>query len=113
MNDLEFTDKYDELILKQASELYGLVNMGKRDPENLKIALGKSFCSIFCLKRDKLIGLGRVISDGIYYASIFDVAIRPEYQGKGIGKQIMKNLINSVPGTNIHLTSTFGNESFY
>ena len=37
-----------------------------------------------------LIGFGRAISDGEYQGAIYDVAVLPENQGKGVGRVIKK-----------------------
>lgn len=65
-------------------------------------------------------GMARVISDGGYMFLIVDVMVLPEYQGRGIGREMM-NRINSWidelarDGSCImvNLMATPGNESFY
>ena len=44
-------------------------------------------------KSDKAVGMGRVISDGISDAYIQDIVVLPEFQDTGIGKQIVKMLL--------------------
>ena len=61
-----------------------------------------------------LIGFGRAVSDGEYYASIYDVIVKPDMQGVGVGTAIMKSLLEPLQGFLFtHLTSTPGNEGFY
>jgi len=64
-------------------------------------------------KDQRLVAIGRMITDFEMYSTIFDVVVDPEFQKNGMGRQIMWALIETVPGTCIYLTSTFGNESFY
>jgi len=45
---------------------------------------------------EKTVGMGRVISDGGYVCYLADVIVKPEYQGKGIGKAIMSLLVSQV-----------------
>jgi len=46
-----------------------------------------------------LVGAGRAITDWVNYALMLDIVVLPEYQGKGIGKRIMKYLAErSKPG---------------
>lgn len=112
---MDWKNKADlcEEVVDQAAQLYKLAGLGERKPENLRKAFAESYEVVFCMNENRLIGVGRVISDGIYYASIFDVAIDPEFQGQGLGRKIMERLMATVPNCNIHLTSTFGNEEFY
>ena len=41
---------------------------------------------------DTIIGMGRMIGDGGCFFQIVDIAVLPAYQGKGLGKMIMKEL---------------------
>jgi Predicted acetyltransferase len=70
--------------------------------------------------RGKAIGMARVISDGGYVSLIADVIVMPEFQNMGIGKTIMKMVmeyINSMLEEGekvfINLMAAKGRESFY
>jgi len=41
----------------------------------------------------KLLGIGRIITDYVRYAFIVDIIIKEEYQGQGLGKKIMNDII--------------------
>jgi predicted N-acetyltransferase YhbS len=60
-----------------------------------------------------LIGAGRAITDGLRYSVIFDVVLLPEYQGRGIGKQIMEFLADKSKGLTVLLYAMPGKEGFY
>ena len=63
---------------------------------------------------NQLIGCGRVLTDGEFYAAIYDVVIDPDYQGKGIGKSIVNYLLEHLENVGfVHLIATLGNEGFY
>lgn len=76
-------------------------------------ALQASFKVVLAYDGEQLVGAGRMISDGVRYATIFDVVVLPTHQKKGIGKDIMHKLTENNEHLMIHLTSTFGNEDFY
>jgi ribosomal protein S18 acetylase RimI-like enzyme len=42
---------------------------------------------------DKAVGMGRVISDGISDAYIQDLVVLPEFQDSGIGRKLVKTLL--------------------
>lgn len=42
----------------------------------------------------RLVGFGRVLTDYVYRASIWDVIVDPEYQGQDIGTQIMERILH-------------------
>ncbi|PGO21712.1 GNAT family N-acetyltransferase [Bacillus cereus] len=53
----------------------------------------QSWCVIYAFKEQQLIGMGRVISDGVITGIICGVCVMPKYQSFGIGKQIVERLI--------------------
>jgi ribosomal protein S18 acetylase RimI-like enzyme len=63
---------------------------------------------------DRLVGCGRAISDWIFYATIYDVVVHPNFQRQGIGKAIMTDLLHQLKEIPVvQLTATTGNEPFY
>ena len=78
----------------RVSKILEEVNMAYFDPEIHKKAFQNSHTVVFVYHSDKLIGFGRVISDGVYQAAIYDVAVLPEYQGKHVGSTIIKSIID-------------------
>ncbi len=61
-------------------------------PEALYNALINSHAFVTAWNGDSLVGLGNAISDGylvVYYPHLL---VHPDYQGKGIGKQIMAKM---------------------
>ena len=89
------------------------VGMSCVDVELHKKSFENSYTVVFIFDADKLIGFGRAISDGIRQTAIYDVAITPKYQGKGIGKLIIENIINAPPNCNFILYASPGKEGFY
>jgi ribosomal protein S18 acetylase RimI-like enzyme len=56
-------------------------------------SIQNSFYFVSAYKDEKLVGFGRMLSDGIAHAVLFDVIVDPEHQRKGIGKKITEMLI--------------------
>lgn len=50
-------------------------------------------------KEDQLIGCVRVLSDLHFRSIILDLAVLPEYQHMGIGKELVKKCIDSCPNS--------------
>lgn len=44
-------------------------------------------------ERNKLVGFSRIITDYVYRATIFDVIVKKEYQGVGIGRILMDSIM--------------------
>ena len=95
------------------SEILKEVGMGYFEGEVHRKAFENSHTVIFAFDNDKLIGFGRAISDGVYQAAIYDVAVLPEYQGKNIGKTIINKILECVPTCNVILYASPGKEKFY
>ena len=104
---------FEAAWIDEAIELYREAGLGAKSSSDLLRAMQASFRVVTCWEGPKLCGIGRLLSDGVYYASVFDVAVRPSHQRQGIGSEIMRLLEAAVPGIRIYLTSTLGNEEFY
>ncbi|EEL82083.1 Acetyltransferase, gnat [Bacillus cereus AH1271] len=53
----------------------------------------QSWYAMYAFDDKKLVGMGRIISDGVITGVICGVCVLPEYQSIGIGKEIVKRLI--------------------
>ena len=68
----------------------------------------------FVYDNEKLIGVGRALADGADCSYICDVAIHPNYQGRGLGKEIIERLIeDSKVHKKIILYAVPSKEPFY
>ena len=84
-----------------------------RKPFDIARAFHGSFASVFAFKGEMLVGAVRATSDGVFYATVFDVVVAPDHQGQGVGRLIQEDLLEQLPFDRIYLTSTAGNEPFY
>ena len=85
-----------KLNIKKIDELRLSVGWPKRrsDKKWREILLKSSFVySVWDEK--KMIGMGRILEDGIM-CMFYDIVVRKDYQDKSIGKMIMKKLIDQV-----------------
>jgi len=89
------------------------VGMGYHSSEIHQRAFENSYTVVFVFDDDKLVGFGRAISDGEYQAAIYDVAVSPLYQGKGIGKMIIQAIVENTANCNFILYASPGKEPFY
>ncbi len=95
------------------SETLKKVGMGYYDPDLHKKAFENSQFTIFIYQNNRMIGFGRAITDRAYQAAIYDVAVDPDFQKKGLGNTIIKNIIARLPECNIILYTMPGKEGFY
>ena len=84
-----------KLPLEQIDNLTEAVGWGKRGPEKWKEILSKSSYFYSIWDGEKLVAMGRIMEDGVMCV-FYDIAVHPDYQRRGLGTQIMNNLINQV-----------------
>lgn len=89
------------------------VGMAHYTPDFHQKAFEASHTTVFVWHAGQLIGFGRALSDGVYQAAVYDVAVVPEYQGKGVGSIVMKHILSNVPDCNVILYASPGKEDFY
>ena len=112
----EYTLTADEFVLF-ADKMGETDGMTKEQAEK---SLAHHRCCLAAIMCDEIIGIGRLIGDAAIYWCLVDIWVLPEYQGKGIGKNIVSKLIeyaknNSIPGTSISvfLMAAHDKEGFY
>jgi len=112
--NIQYRNNFDEVDWNQASKIFELIGWGERPPEKVKSAFQKSSFMRFAYNDGQLVGLGRTVDDGLYYAWIVDLAILPEYQGMGIGTFILNELEKDLePFISTMLTAAPGKGGFY
>ena len=79
-------------------------------------ALAQSWCVDCAYSRDTLVGVGRVVSDGVLYAMLYDVIVHPAFRERGIGKKLVERLVHRALEAgirDIQLFAAEGTEPFY
>ncbi len=96
MNEIQFSTECKP-TLEQLLDLYNSVDwFAYTNTENapkLLTAFQNSTYSVTVWYGSKLIGLARGMSDDVSIFYLQDILIRPEFQGQGIGKQLLTNCL--------------------
>lgn len=84
----------------------------------VQAGLNASIFFVCAMIGENLVGMGRVVGDGVIYFYIQDVVVLPEYQGRGIGSDIIRKLdqlilSRAVPGAFVGLMSAEGLQPLY
>ena len=95
------------------AKLMEAVGFGWREPALLAQIFAGSFAVCYACNGDKLVGAARAISDGVRFPAVYDVAVLPEYQGRGIGRRIMEDLLPRLPSRSVLLLSVPAECAFY
>ena len=87
--------------------------------EQSEKALKNSCYCVIAKDGDLTVAMGRAVGDGMYY-TIVDVIVRPCCQGRKIGSEIIKRLVNRIKcdapdggRISIQLIAAVGKEGFY
>ena len=110
-SDMPPVDQYYDLFLTT-----GWKFMRPITPELLVQTLENSWRRLFAYDGDRLVGAAHMCSDGGLHAIIYDVIVAPEYQGRGIGKQIMERMVQECLDAQIGTIQLFcapGKQLFY
>ena len=109
-----WSDSTDSLDWDELAALYRAAPLGNKTPEGLKTAFGNSMFRCFVYDDGALVGVGRVLADGVDCAYVCDVALLPSHQGTGLGKEIVARLVALSQGhKKIILYAVPGKEPFY
>lgn len=99
---------------EQLEAVYVAADFGHKPAEYLKTVFSNSMFKCFAFDGPSLIGAGRVLGDGLDCAYICDVVVLPQYQGRGVGRAVMRRLMELSAGHNkIILYANPGKEGFY
>ena len=110
--------EYRSPTLSEYKKLRGLVGWWETDENSTDTALRNSLFSAVAIEQNTVIGFGRVVGDrGLYYY-IQDLIVDPEFQNKGCGKSLMKELMgyitaNAKSGAFVGLMAAKGLEKYY
>lgn len=111
---LSWSDSIASLDWNELEALYRAAPLGNKNAADLKVAFGNSRYVCTAREAGRLVGVGRVLADGVDCAYVCDVAVLPSHQGTGLGKQIVAQLVERSRGhKKIILYAVPGKEPFY
>jgi GNAT superfamily N-acetyltransferase len=74
-----------------------------RTPAQYRISHENSAAVIFVFDGDRIIGNGRLLSDGVCNAYLVDIWTASDHRRRGIGGEIVRRLVATVPGQHVGL----------
>jgi GNAT superfamily N-acetyltransferase len=103
----------------QLWELYQTTDWNENyrlSPDELTRALQSSWYVLSAFDGECLVGFGRLVSDGVLHAMIYELIVLPEYQDRGIGGVILEMLVKhcrNVGIRDIQLFCAKGKRDYY
>ena len=103
-----------ELLMQLYYETDGVIGLGRAgNLAKVKEAFLNSYRVVIAWDENRIVGAGRMISDGLCYGWIHDMAVLPDLQKQGVGRGIMEALLEGNEGLLVGLTSAFDSVNFY
>lgn len=65
--------------------------------ETLRNLLKRSLYRAIAVEDNRLIGYATGLSDGVLFSTITSLEVLPEFQGVGLGKQLVEHLLSELP----------------
>ena len=113
---MELTWLFDQSKVNwsELSGLYRIAPLGTKLPDHLQLVFSNSRFKCFVYSESLLVGAGRALADGKDTSYLCDIAVHPDYQGLGLGKEIVQHLVRFSKGhRKIILYASPGKEGFY
>ena len=113
---LSIVRKPTPTFLDALSRLMESVGMRRRKPRQMAKAIRHSILAVAAYTDGRLAGFGRLISDRTYYGSLWDIAVSPDSQRRGIGTRIVGALMEEAQRRRlimVGLVTDSINDSFY
>jgi spermidine synthase len=100
---IKYKFKINDKDLLKVCDLYKMSGWWKKpcSSEQIFKLISGSFCFVTAWKGNKLVGMGRVLSDAFNDAYIQDVFVDENYRKKGIATNIVKKLLKYCISRNI------------
>ncbi len=120
MDKTEFTLLENQLKAEDFIRLKVSAGFRERATELVERALKNNLFDVVAVVNDEVIGMGRLVGDGVMYWYLQEIVVLPEYQGKGIGTAIVNRLLEYITEhtesgnfTSVGLTAAEGKDGFY
>ncbi|MDR1379009.1 MAG: GNAT family N-acetyltransferase [Synergistaceae bacterium] len=110
-DDYLFYDSKLALNAVELQDLYRYTTWGRsRSVEGIDAMLRGSGMCFSARSQEKLVGFCRAVTDFIYRASLWDVVVHPEHQGRGLGSALVDYALTHPAIKNIPMVITYTDE---
>ena len=111
---ISWTDDLARIDWDELAALYRAAPLGDKSAGDLKLVFTNSMFRAFAFEADIPVGVGRALADGRDCSYLCDIAVMPDHQGTGLGKEIVARLVRLSAGhRKIILYAVPGKEPFY
>ena len=112
---LSFREGLDGLTPERILMLYRRAPLLRpvNDPKRIWQMFEKSSLVITAWHENQLVGIARVLTDGVINSYLCDLAVEPDVQGLGVGKALIKQVVDRCNGTELLLRDSDISTGYY
>ena len=93
---MEYEISNDPLEVEEYRELRGKCGLSAKSRTAAEIGLKNSIFQVKIRNDSGTIGMGRIVGDGGCSCQIVDICVAPEFQGRGLGKVVVRHIMDFV-----------------
>lgn len=83
------------------------------DPKKVWKMFEQASVVLTAWRNDHLVGIARVMTDGVLYSYLCDLAVEPDVQGLGVGKTLIHEVLQRCKGTELLLRDSDISSGYY
>ena len=108
-------DTLDGLTPSRIATLYRRAPLLRQtdSADRIERAFANSSLVLSAWDGERLVGLARVLTDGVAVAYLCDLAVEPDVQGAGLGKRLIDEVLARVEGAELVLRDSSLSSGFY
>jgi ribosomal protein S18 acetylase RimI-like enzyme len=112
---IRYSSAHSAIDLSQLATIFTSAGWGWRaaDPAKLAALVEGSRFVVSAYDGERMVGFARAISDGVTNAYVSTVAVLPAYRGRGIGAELVRQLLEGRDGIRFVLHAAPGVQDFY
>ncbi|MDX1531100.1 MAG: GNAT family N-acetyltransferase [Rhodothermales bacterium] len=115
LNEIEIREGTEGLTPARIATLYRRAPLLRptSDRDAIRDMFERSSLVLSVWMGDRLVGLARVLTDGVLFSFLCDLAVEPDVQGAGIGKRLIDEVLRRCAGTELVLRDSDISSGFY
>lgn len=117
MDNIKISTQKSDVTPEEVINLWITLGWGTaEDYKKLSIQTALDNTSMIVSARDdnkNLIGLARILSDGVIHATLIDIVVHPNFQKQGVGKKLMEEIKKKNLNIGIYMEAFKENEKFF
>ena len=95
------------------TEAEGWPSFGADPARALRVLTAPGVRAVVTLDEDEVVGFARALTDGELSAYLAELAVAPEYRGRGVGRRLVAAVLARCGAIRLDLLAEDGSEGFY